>query len=322
MKAVRVNEFGPPSVCRIEEIPTPTPEPTEVLVSTRFASLNFPDILKLTGGHQNKETFPYTPGIELSGVIDAVGDEVTGYSVGDRVFARVGRGAFAEAVAVHTTSLRKIPDFMSDEDAAAFSVVYLTSHIGLVHRGNMKEGECVLVHSAAGGTGISAVQIAKALGAHPIIGTVGDDSKMEAVRKAGADYVLNYETEDFISLVKEVTDGKGADIIYDPVGGDLTEKSTKCIASEGRLLIIGFTSGVLPKLRTNHMLVKNYSVIGFYIASTPPPIVEDSWEKLLGLYAENNVRPIIDSIYPMERLVDAMTYMQDRKVAGKILLHW
>ena len=239
------------------EIPRPEAGPGEILVRVRSAALNFPDILKIAGKHQNKIEPPFSPGSEFAGTVAEVGAGIEGFEEGDRVFARMGSGGFAEYVAVPVDKIVRTPDGMPDEDAAVFSLVYHTSYIALIHRGRLQPGETVLIHSAAGGVGLAAVQIARAKGAGKIIGTVGSDGKEELVRENGADLVVNYQTQDFVDVVKRETDGRGADIIYDPLGGEVGERSAKCITSEGRILIVGFTSGGFPTFRSNHMMVKN-----------------------------------------------------------------
>ena len=192
-------------------------------------------------------------------VINSSSTNVDGFEMGERVFARTGSGGFVEYAAVSVDKVVRTPDCMPDEDAAVFSLVYHTSYIALMYRARFQPGESVLVHSAAGGVGLAAVQIARAKGAGKIIGTVGSDDKFDIVREHGADIVVNYQTEDFVEVVKRETDGRGADIIYDPLGGEVTERSTKCIASEGRILIIGFTSGEFSNFKSNHILVPRYA---------------------------------------------------------------
>ena len=192
----------------------------------------------------------------------------------------------------------------------------------MAHRARLQPGETVLVHSAAGGVGLAAVQIARAMGAGKVIGTVGSDEKRGVVTGHGADVVLNYETEDFVAVVKELTNGRGADVIYDPLGGEVGERSTKCIAPEGRILIIGFTSGAFPTFRANHMLVKNYSVLGLYVRYTNAEAKERCWRELLELYERGAVTPHVSKRYPMEKAGEAMAYLASRRAVGKIVLYW
>ena len=322
MRAIRIHEFGEPKDLRVDDLPRPTPGPGEILIRVRYAALNFPDILKIAGKHQNKIEPPFTPGSEFAGTVEEVGEGVEGYRVGERVFARTGHGGFVEYVAVPAEKVVRTPEAMPDEDAAVFSLVYHTSYIALIHRARLQPGETVLVHSAAGGVGLAAVQIARAKGAGKIIGTVGSDEKAAAVRANGADVVVNYRTDDFVETVKRETAGLGADIIYDPVGGEVSERSTKCIAPEGRILIIGFTGGAFTNFRSNHLLVKNYSVMGVLIGRTNDSASRRCWEELLALYEEGAIKPVISHRFPMEEAATAMEVLSSRQVIGKIVLHW
>ena len=322
MRAVRVHEWCRPSDLRIEEIERPEAGPGEVLIRVKSAALNFPDILKIEGKHHFKPERPFTPGTECSGSVEQVGSGVERFEPGQRVFARAVIGAFCEYFAIDQKLVHPIPESMSDDDAAVFSLVYHTSYASMVHRARLREGETVLVHSAAGGVGLAAVQIAKALGAGKIIATVGSDEKLAVVLENGADVAVNYNTEDFVEVVKRETGGIGADIIYDPVGGAITERSTKCIAPEGRILIIGFTSGEFAAFRSNHLLVKNYSVIGFVMGGTNPEALAKTWDELIALYVAGKIKPVISAHYPMEKVGEAMEFLASRKAIGKIVLHW
>lgn len=322
MKAIRVHDWGEPSGMTLEAIERPEPGRNEVLAKVNCASLNWPDILKVAGKHQSMPTLPFSPGSEFSGIVEKMGEGADGFEPGQRVLARIGTGAFAEYVCVPIEKVQAIPDCMPDEDAAAFSMAYHTSYIGLVHRARFRRGETVLVHSAAGGVSLAAVQIAKALGARTIIGTVGSDDKKDFVLEQGADVAVNYETEDFVEAVNSATDGAGADIVYDPVGGKVCERSTKCIASEGRILIIGFTSGEFTNFRSNHMLVKNYSVIGLFLRRTNPKKSKQCWDEVLQLYKDGAIKPVISKRFPMENAAEAMSFLSSRKAFGKIILHW
>ncbi|MBI2823526.1 MAG: NADPH:quinone oxidoreductase family protein [Planctomycetia bacterium] len=325
MKAVVCQKWCQPSDLVLADIPRPTPAPSDVLVRVHTAALNFPDVLIIGGQYQFKPPLPFTPGFELVGTVEEVGSAVKHIEKGARVVAQCDLGGFAEYAVAPLHSVRPVPPGLDDEQAAAFPLVYQTSYFGLVYRGQLAKGETVLVHSAAGGVGLAAVQIAKALGAGKIIGTVGSDDKRAAVLASGADLVLNYQTEDFVEGVKQATGGRGADVIYDPVGGDLAEQSTKCIAFEGRLVIIGFTSGQFPTFRGNHILVKNYSVVGlhwgFYRQMNPAKI-EQGWRELMELFKTGVLRPVIAARYPFDRVADAMNLLTSRRAIGKIVLHW
>ena len=322
MRAIRIHEFGEPKDLRLDDLPRPTPGRGEILIRVRCAALNFPDILKIAGKHQNKIEPPFAPGSEFSGTVEALGEGVEGYQVGERVFARTGHGGFVEYAAVSADQVVRTPESMPDEDAAVFSLVYHTSYIALIHRARLQPGDTVLVHSAAGGVGLAAVQIARAKGAGKIIGTVGSDKKADVVRENGADVVVNYQKDDFVEVVKRETEGRGADVIYDSVGGEIGERSTKCIASEGRILIIGFTSGAFTNFRSNHILVKNYSVIGVLIGRTDASASRRCWDELLALYEEGTLKPVISHRFAMEEAAKAMEVLSSRQAIGKIVLHW
>lgn len=325
MKAVRCNALCRPADLVIEDVARPEPRQGEVLIKVRRAALNFPDVLMIQGLYQVKPPLPFTPGFEMSGTVEAVGPTVTGFAPGDRVLAQCDLGAFAEYAVAPTHSVRPVPAGLNDDEAAAFPLVYQTSYFGLIYRGQLARGDTVLVHSAAGGVGLAAVQIARAFGAGKIIGTVGSDDKRNAVLAAGADLAVNYQTENFVDVVKEATGGRGADVIYDPVGGDVSEQSTRCIAFEGRLVIIGFTSGKFPTFKGNHILVKNYSVVGLhwgYYRQMDPAKIEQGWHDLMNLFGSGQLKPVIAARYPVAQVAAAMDHLTSRRAIGKIVLHW
>ncbi len=325
MKAVRAHAPCEPADLRLEEIETPSPGPGEVLIKVAAAALNFPDLLIIGHKYQVRPPFPFSPGFEVAGTVHALGEGVVGLRPGVRVMAHLPMGGFAEYAVAPAGAVRPIPDGLSDEEASAFPLVYQTSYFGLVHRAGMKPGETVLIHSAAGGVGLSALQIARALGAGKLLATVGSDSKLDLVRAQGADVAVNYQTEDFVQVVKRETEGRGADIIYDPVGGELAERSTKCIAFEGRLLIVGFTSGRFSNFVSNHILIKNYSVVGLhwgYYRQMNPARIDQAWQELIELARRAPLKPVIGGRYPMERVGEAMERLASRQTVGKIVLHW
>jgi NADPH2:quinone reductase len=325
MKAIRAHQWCTPRELVIDEIDRPEPGSGQILVRVAAAGLNFPDLLIITGKYQFKPSLPFSPGFEIAGTVEKTGPGVTRFSVGDRVVAQVPVGGFAEYAVAEEAYAHVKPDSMSDEQAAAFPLVYQTSYFGIAYRGALQEGETVLVHSAAGGVGLAAVQIARALGAGKIIGTVGSDDKTAVVRDNGSDVVVNYQTEDFVEVVKRETNGRGADVIYDPVGGEVGERSTKCIAFEGRLVIIGFTSGKFSNFVANHILVKNYSVVGLHWGAyrqNNPAKIEQGWNELIELYQTRMLKPVIGGSFRMEQVAEAMEFMASRKAIGKIVLHW
>lgn len=325
MKAIRAHQWCGPRDLTIDEIDQPQPQEGQVLVRVNSAGLNFPDLLIITGKYQFKPALPFSPGFEIAGTVEKLGSGSSKFIEGQRVVAQVPVGGFAEYAIAEEASTHPLQDSMSDDEGAAFPLVYQTSYFGLAYRGALKKGETVLVHSAAGGVGLAAVQIARALGAGKIIGTVGSDDKLAVVRENGADVVVNYQTEDFVDVVKRETNGRGADVIYDPVGGEIGERNTKCIAFEGRLLIIGFTSGKFSNFVSNHILVKNYSVVGLHWGAyrhNDPAKIEQGWNELMGLYQTGLLKPVIGGRFHMEKVAEAMEFLGSRKAVGKVVLNW
>jgi NADPH2:quinone reductase len=324
MKAIVAHQWCEPKDLVLDEVPKPEPGPGEVVIQVRTAALNFPDVLMIGGKYQVKPPLPFSPGFEVAGIVEAAADGVS-FKPGQRVLSQLGSGGFAEYANAAVSAVQPIPDVMTDEEAAAFPLVYQTSYFGLALRGNLRQGETVLVHSAAGGVGLAAVQLARALGAGKIIGTVGSEEKMAIVREQGADVVVNYRTQDFVDVVKRETGGRGADLIYDPVGGEVGERSTKCIAFEGRILIVGFTSGGFSNFASNHILIKNYSVVGLHwglYREQNPAKIAQAWDALWKLYAEGKIKPVIGARYPMKDVAAAMEFLRSRSAVGKIVLHW
>jgi len=244
------------------------------------------------------------------------------FEVGDRVMCMSQGGAFAEYMVAPEMATFKVPVGMTDADAAAFQMIYQTSYFGLHYRGNVKPGEVVLVHGAAGGVGTSAIQLAKVLGAE-VIATAGSPEKLDICRRCGADHVINYEEEDFVAKVKEITGGKGADLIYDPVGGDVFDKSSKCIAWNGRLIVVGFTSGRIPEIAANRILLKGMSVVGLFWGATrmhEPHLVYEAQTALYGFYEVGKIKPVIYKEYPLSELPDALEAIETRASFGKVVL--
>jgi NADPH2:quinone reductase len=291
-------------------------------VNVKAAGCNFFDILMVRGQYQVKPPFPFVPGAELAGVVDEVGAGVTAFKVGDRVLASAGLGAFAERAAVPARGVWRMPDAMSFEEGAGFPIVYPTSYAGLVFRARLVPGETLLVHAAAGGVGIAAVQIGKALGAR-VIGTAGGPDKLQVARRAGADVVLDYRRDDWIEAVKEATGGKGADVIYDPVGGDVFDASLKCIAWNGRLLVIGFASGRIPEVKLNRVLLKNISIVGLHWGAHvmhEPERIDQTFEALFALYREGRIPPVVYRSWPLDELPAALAALGSRQSHGKIVV--
>jgi NADPH2:quinone reductase len=258
----------------------------------------------------------------VAGTVRALGPGVSGFSVGDRVFAGLALGAFAERVAVPVSALHRMPDAMSFPEAAAFPVVYPTSYAALVLRANLKRGETLLVHAAAGGVGVAAVQIGKALGAR-VIATAGGADKLDVARRAGADLAIDYSSGDWVEEVKRATGGRGADVIYDPVGGDVFEGSMKCIAWNGRLLVIGFAGGTIPEVKANRILLKNISVVGLHwgaYATNEPARVPEVFAGLARLYDAGHVRPLIFGTYRLDEVSKALEALGSRGTWGKVVI--
>ncbi len=323
MRAMVCEELGDPSVLKIVEQPVPRPGPGEVLVRIRAAGLNFPDVLTVAGGYQHKPELPFVPGIEASGEIEAIGDGVTDWKIGDHVIAGKRPGCFAEYATFAVSQIgMRLPVGWSFAEGAAFQVAARTAYHALVHRGQLKKGETLLVHGATGGVGLAAVQLGVHLGAR-VIATGGSDEKLAIVRDQGAEATINYTTTDFVPVVKELTGGRGVDVVFDPVGGDILEKSVRAAAFGGRLLVIGFTSGSPTALRSNHILIKCLSVIGVRAGEAgkyDKSIPEDYARQFPRLAALGVMRPHVSHRLPLERAADAMRLLLDRKVVGKAVL--
>jgi NADPH2:quinone reductase len=322
MKAIIARNWCQPSDLEYAELPEPRPGRGEVSIEVRAIGCNFPDILIVQGKYQKKPPLPFAPGCELSGVVRAVGPEVSRFSVGQRVFALMTYGAYAEAVVAPADHVFALPDPMTFEEGAAFGLVYQTSWCALKHRAALKVGETLLVHGAAGGVGLSAVQIGKALGAR-VIATAGTPEKLGIARAAGADEVVNYRTEDWVSRVKALTSDRGADVIYDPVGGDTFDGSTKCIAFEGRLLVVGFAGGRIADIATNRVLLKNIGVVGVHwgLYSERAPAVVQRWmDELLALVLAAKLKPVIWKTFPLKDARSALAAIASRESYGKVVL--
>ena len=319
MIATRVCE--PPEL-QYAELSDPRPGPDEVLIDNLAIGCNFPDILIVQGKYQVKPPLPFSPGCEVAGVVREVGSKVTRVAPGQRVLALTGWGGYATVIAVPEQRVFPIPDGMIFEEAAGFGLVFQTSYCALVHRAALRSGETLLVHAAAGGVGLSAVQIGKALGAR-VIATSGSAEKLEIARQSGADVLINYRDDDWVERVKQVTDGRGADVIYDPVGGDVFDGSGRCIAWEGRLLVIGFAGGRIPSMAANRVLLKNFSVVGVHwgrYLDDGSPLVDQWMDALFALYARGQVRPVIYRSFPLPDAADALAAITSRESYGKVIL--
>jgi len=326
VRAWVVRRNGAPDSMSFEDLPEAATPDGMLKIAVAAAGVNFFDSLLVAGTYQQKPELPFIPGAEISGtVVEAPSG--SGFAPGDRVLARlqvggVGGGGYAEVARARPQDTLKIPDAMPFEDAAAFFVNYQTGWFGLHRRANLQRGEFLLVHAAAGGVGSAAVQLGKAAGA-TVIASVGSAEKAEVATKLGADLVVQHREQDLVQAVKDFTRGHGADVVYDPVGGDAFEKSTKCIAFEGRLVVVGFTSGQIPQARANHVLVKNYSVVGLHWGlynERRPELVEECTEELLKLYAAGRIAPYVSRRVPLERAADALADVAAGRTTGKTVL--
>lgn len=304
------------------ELPSPELAPGQIRVQIRAASLNFPDLLIVQNKYQMKPPLPFVPGTEFSGVVREVGEGVKGFVVGQRVAAFGGLGGFATEVSIPAMLAMPLPDAFSFEDAAAFICTYATSHHALMDRGALQAGETVLILGAAGGVGTAAIQIAKAAGAR-VIAAAGSDAKCTACRNLGADATINYTTQSLRDELKALTDGKGPDIIYDPVGGDLAEAAFRSIAWRGRYLVVGFAQGQIPALPLNLALLKGASLVGVFwgeFAKREPARNAKMLGELAAWYANGKIKPVLDRVLPMEQLPAAFARMAAREVIGKVVL--
>jgi len=322
MRAVLCKAYGPPESLVVEDLPPLEPGPGEVVVSVKAASVNFPDVLIIQNKYQVKPPLPFSPGSEVAGVVKSAGAGVTHVKPGDRVMAIIGYGAFAEEIKAEAARVIPLPAGMDFDTAAAFGLTYATSDHALRDRGALVAGETLLVLGAAGGVGIAAIEIGKALGAR-VIACASTDDKLAVCRDHGADDTINYATEDLRERIKALTGGKGPDVIYDPVGGAYTEPALRSIAWRGRLLVVGFAAGDIPKIPLNLTLLKGCSIVGVYwgeFTRREPQKFAESIRQLGRWYAEGKLKPHISATFPLERAADALTKMANREVTGKVVL--
>lgn len=321
-RAWLVREWCEPEAMDLAEIEIRNPGVGEVRIRNSAAALNFFDILLIQGKYQTRPPLPFTPGSEVAGVIDAVGAGVENFAVGDRVHASALSGGFAETSIALANKTFHIPDAMTFAEAAAMIVVYQTSYFALTKRTTVNPGDWLLVHAAAGGVGLSALQIGKALGAR-VIATAGSASKVEFCLSQGADFAIDYTMPGWVDQIKEITAGRGADIVYDPVGGEIFDLSLKCIASEGRLLIIGFAGGSIPSVTANRLLLKNASLIGVYwggYAERNPGYMSQTQAELFELFNAGKIKPVVTATWPLEDAPAALRALAARETTGKVVL--
>ncbi len=326
MRAVVVHEFGPIDNLVLEEVAAPEPGPEEILIDVHAIGLNFPDTLMIQGLYQTKPELPFVPGRDAIGVVTRVGDKVTRFKPGDRVASQAKWGGYAEQVAVPETRCFALPDGIDYIVAAAMGSVYPTVHVSLMNRAGYRPGEIVLVHGAAGGVGLAAIQVAKAKGAQVIAGANTEEKRQLALEN-GADHAIDLSVDDLRENLRQqvfaVTDGHGADIIFDPVGGDVFDASLRALAFEGRILTIGYTSGRIPTAKANYFNVKNLSLVGvayeLYFAHALD-VVDRATADLYDMYAKGQIKPKVMATYPLEQFMTALSLFRERKTMGRVVL--
>ena len=322
MKAILCKVYGLPSSLVLEDIESPKPKEKEVLVSLKACGVNFPDTLIIQGLYQFKPPLPFTPGSDIAGIVKEVGSEVKHLKVGDEVFGFVPYGGFAEEVIVPSNACFPKPPSMDFPTAASFLLAYGTSYHALKDRAQLKAGETLLVLGASGGVGLAAVELGKLMGAK-VIAAASSDDKLALCKEYGADETINYTTEDLKNRLKELTDGKGVDVVYDPVGGHYSEAALRSMAWEGRFLVVGFATGEIPKIPLNLTLLKGCSIVGVFWGSfatkTPKKNMANTME-LMQWYSEGKLKPHIHRIYPLADTSKALEEMMNRQVKGKVVI--
>jgi len=326
MHAVVMRAFGPAENAEFVELPDPAPGPGEAVVRTRAAGVNYPDLLVVEGRYQHKPPLPFTPGKELAGEVLAVGEGVTALAPGDRVMVQVEYGAFAEQVVARPEQCFRLPDAVPFDDAAAMGLVYQTAWFALRDRAGFKPGETVLVNGATGGVGLATVQLVKAFGGTALAG-VTTPSKAQAALDAGADHVIDLSVENLRdglrAQVQAVTDGNGADICIDMLGGDPFDAAMRALAWCGRMVVVGFAAGRIPEIKANYLLVKNIAVAGLQWSDyrdRTPALMAEAQAEIFRLYQEGRLKPAVMVRLPLSRMAEALALIRDRKVVGKIVL--
>lgn len=322
MKAIICNSYGLPSNLIYTDVPDPVPGPKEILINIKACSLNFPDTLIIQGLYQFKPEFPFSPGSDIAGVVEAVGEKVRGFNVGDEVVALIPHGGFAEKAAVNAKMVFPKSPGMSMVQAASFLMAYCTSYYALKERARLKEGDTLLVLGASGGVGLTAVELGKMMGAK-VIAAASTADKLALCAAYGADEVINYKEEDLKARVKELTDGKGANVIYDPVGGAYTEAALRAIAWEGRYLVVGFAAGDIPKIPMNLALLKGCQIVGVFwgaFAQRDPGKNMGLTMQLIQWFTQGKLKPHIHGTYSLEDAPKALEEMMARKVKGKVVI--
>ncbi len=322
MKAVLCRAYGPPSSLEIGEAPSPVPGPGQVRVDVHACGVNFPDTLIIQGRYQFKPELPFSPGAEVAGVIGAIGPGVEGWAVGDRVIAATTWGGYAEEVAASVERLVRLPEGLDFSTAAAFMLTYGTSHHALKDRARLAPGETVLVLGAAGGVGLAAVELAKQMGAR-VIAAASSEDKLAVCREHGADETIDYSRENLRERIKALTDGRGVDVVYDPVGGDYAEPALRSMAWNGRYLVVGFAAGGIPALPFNLPLLKGCAIVGVFwggFTRQEPERNAANLQELVQWLREGRLKPRVCARYPLEQAADAMADLLERRVTGKVVL--
>lgn len=322
MKAVLCRDWGGPEGLTVEDVAAPQPGPDQVLIEVAAAGVNFADTLMIAGKYQEKPPFPFSPGLEIAGSVRALGANVSGLAAGQRVMALTDWGGYAEAALARAGDVYPIPDSLGWAEAAGFPITYGTAHAALRWHADLQPGEVLLVHGAAGGVGLAAVEIGKAIGA-TVIATAGGAEKLAVAKTHGADHLIDYRSEDIRERVKELTAGKGADVVFDPVGGDVFDASLRCIAWSGRILVIGFAAGRVPQVPANILLVKNVAVMGVYWGSyrkhAPERLVEE-FRELFRWCEAGLLRPHVSHKLALAEAGEAMALLLQRRSTGKVVL--
>jgi NADPH2:quinone reductase len=322
MKALICEAVGPIDTLVVKDIPSPVPGPKQLLIEVRAAAVNFPDALMVQGLYQVKPPLPFTPGAEISGIVKSVGNDVKHFKAGDRVIALTSTGGFAEECIAEAARTMPLPADMDFETGAALVLTYCTSLHALRDCGHLQPGETLVVLGAAGGVGISAIEIGKAMGAR-VIAAASSDDKLELCKRVGADETVNYSTENLKDRINELTAGKGADVVYDPVGGPYTEPALRALAWRGRLLVIGFAAGEIPKIPLNLALLKERSIVGVYWGDSTkhdPAGHLANLQQLNEWFAAGVIRPVVSERFPLAAAKNAIAKIANRQVKGKIVI--
>jgi len=322
MKAVLCKEYGPAELLVVEDVPSPELSADSVLIEVKAAGVNFPDTLIIENKYQFQPPLPFIPGTEVAGIVKAVGEKVSHVKPGDNVMGFAFIGAYAQEILVPGASCFPMPERFSFEQAAAFTMIYGTSFYALKQRGQLKAGETLLVLGASGGVGMAAVELGKLMGA-TVIAAGGSNEKLAVCQQRGADHIVNYNAADWKDQVKALTNGQGADVIYDAVGGEFTKAALRCINWGGRLLVVGFASGEIPQLAANLTLLKSSSVVGVFWGASlakEPKANQENFQQLFQWSMEGKIQPYVCASYPLEQVADAMNLLLQRKAVGKVVL--